>query len=174
MKELKKKILIMAFALIFVAMLAAPVLAAPATKIEGVTLTEVTTPVRMTHPGYPRIGGGIMHSKGNTTNTAMLTIPGFFPDGSDLILTGTWFSEWNSKACIRDLPDPEAKAMPKGRVWLTVTGGTFEGNIYRTITGLPISGSSTTYTRIVLHGTGDYLGWTVKLIDGEGSILIPK
>ena len=171
---MKKKVLGIVLTVFFLAMLAVPVLAAPATKIEGVTLTDVTIPARMTHPGYPRVGGGIMHSKGNTSNTAMLTIPGFFANGDDLVLTGAWFSEWNSKACVRDLPDPEAKATPKGRVWLTVTGGTFEGYIYRTITGLPISGSSTTYTRMVLHGTGDFLGWTVKLVDGEGSIIIPK
>jgi hypothetical protein len=61
---------------------------------------------------------------------------------------------------------------------LTFTGegttGTFEGRVYRTITGLPISASSITYTRMILHGTGDFLGQTVKLIDGTGYIITPK
>jgi hypothetical protein len=150
---------------------------APATKIEGVTLTQVTPPFRMTHPGYPRtVDDGIIHRKGNTTNTVRLTIPGGNPSGGDLILEGARYSEWITKVMWRSVPvpDPEAEAIIKGKLLWTFDGGTFEGTVYRRITGMPISPSSVVYTRMVLHGTGDFRGQTIKLVDGEGYIIIPK
>ena len=155
---MNKKILGIALTVFFLAMLTIPVMAAPATKIGGVTLTNVTPPVRTIYPGYPRIyDNGIRHVKGNTTNNVNLTIPGLGPSGSDLILEIARYSEWISKSKSIG-PDPEAKAIITAKLVWTLTGGTFEGRVYRTITGLPISGSSLVYTRVVLHGTGDFRG----------------
>ena len=103
----------------------------------------------------------------------MLTIPGLGPSGSDLILEGTRHGEWISMSMWRNAPDPEAVAIIKGKLVWTFPGGTFEGRVYRTITGLPIP-IGVIYTRIVLHGTGDFRGQTLKLIDGTGYIIIPK
>jgi len=172
---MNKKLLVIPVLLLTFALLSIPVLGAPATKIEGVTTTS-GTPVRMIHPGYPRnVDHGIRHTKGNTTQTITLTIPGLGPSGSDLILEGSHYSDWISMSMWRNDPDPdpEAIAIIKAEVVWTFTGGTFEGRVYRTITGMPIP-VGVTYTRIVLHGTGDFRGQTVKLIDGEGYILIPK
>jgi hypothetical protein len=172
-EKMKKKILVISVLLLTVAMLTIPVMAAPAKKIEGVTSTP-GIPVRMIFPGYPRnYDNGISHNRGNTSQTITLTIPGLGPSGSDLVLVGSHYSEWRSKSKFIG-PDPEAIAIITAMVVWTFPGGTFEGRVYRTITGLPISGSSITYTRTILHGTGDFLGQTVKLIDGTGYIIIPK
>jgi len=175
---MNKKMLGVFVCLFTLALLTIPVMGAPATKIEGVTTIPLTPAVRMFHSGYPRsYDNGIIHSKGNNTHTVRLTIPGLGLGGSDLILDGSHYSDWSTNYKLTD-PDPEAVAVITASVVWTFTGegttGTFEGRVYRTITGLPISASSITHTRMILHGTGDFLGQTVKLVDGTGYLIIPK
>jgi hypothetical protein len=179
---MNKKFLVIPVLLLTFVFISIPVMAAPAKKIEGVTMTRITPAVRKVHPGYPRyVGNGIGHSKGNSTFTVRLTIPGLGPMGSDLILEGARHGEWISNSMWKNAPDPdpEARAVITASVVITFTGtgttGTFVGRVYRTITGFPFPSEITVmYTRIVLHGTGDFRGQTVKLIDGEGYAIIPK
>ena len=166
---MKKKIRVIAVALLFAAMLAAPVLAAPATKIEGVTATADGTPI----PSSMRTvsHGSIRHIKGTTTGTVYLTIPGL---GT---LEGTWNSEWVTRSKISQ--DPTEALIASKLVW-TFTGegttGTFEGVDQRKIIG-----GSYFEDNLVLHGTGDFQGQTLKLsytgtppVIQEGYLIIPK
>ena len=171
---MNKKILMLLVSVLAVALLAIPVMGAPATKIEGVILTDVGIPVRYTHPGYPLVvDHTIAHSKGNTTNTITLTIPK--PEQTTpLVLEGSWYSEWISRSKIS--PEPtETELLIQGKVVMTFTGlGTFEGKIYRTILGTPPDMIQSMYTRMVLHGTGDFRGQTLKFVDGNGYLIMPK
>ena len=85
---MKKKILGLAISIAMLAMLAAPVMAAPATKIEGVTVTASVT--QTMDPGYPRFvsDGTISHGKGTSEGTVTVNIPGETP------LNGDWNGEF--------------------------------------------------------------------------------
>ena len=175
---MNKKILGLAVALMALAMLAAPVMAKPATKIEKVTLTAATTTVP--NPGYPRMSSHdtISHGRGTSSGPCNLAIPGHpLPEG-------TWYSEWVSRAKISQDP-AETEVLIASKVVLTFTGegttGTFEGVIQRKIIGFPPTGSSYFEDHMVLHGTGDFQGQTLKLsyegtppVNNEGYLILPK
>jgi hypothetical protein len=170
--ELNKKVLGVALALIVMALLATPVMAAPATKIEGVTLTIAATTVP--DPGYPRMVSHdtISHTKGTSTGTVTLTIPILEPDGLD----GDWDAEWVARGKFSQDP---AELIITSKAVLTFTGGTFEGVTQRKIIGWPVP--SYFEDHMVLQGTGDFEGQTLKLsYEGgpppvaEGCLIIPK
>ena len=173
------KILGLVFAFIFLAMLATPVMAAPATKIEGVTVTAVVT--QAANPGYPRFVSHdtIGHSKGTSVGTVTVNIPGKTP------LNGIWNGEWVSNSNWKE--DPVVVNI-RGKVVWTFTGegttGTFVGLVQRKITGFPPSPPTVIpyfEDNVVLHGTGDFQGQTLKLtfegyppVIHEGYIIMPK
>ena len=150
-------------------MLVAPALAAPATKIEGVTATAEVTQIpssmrSVSHDNIRRI-------KGTSTGTVNLTIPGL---GT---LEGTWNGEWITTAKISQDP---TEALIAGKLVWTFTGddttGTFKGIVQRKITG-----GSYFEDNVVLQGTGDFQGQTLKLsyegtppVIQEGYLIIPK
>jgi hypothetical protein len=126
----KKKILCVLVAMLAVALLTIPVMGAPATKIEGVTLTATTTPI----PNDMRLVSHdtIRHVRGTSSGPCTLTIPGHpLPEG-------TWYSEWVTRAKISQNP-VENEALIASRVVLTFTGvgttGTFKGVVQRKIIG---------------------------------------
>ena len=181
---MNKKILEIPFVLMSVAMLIAPVLAAPATKIEGVTLTTATN----LHPisSGTSIHNNIVHNEGTVDGTATLKIS----EQSSLHFDyeGTWSgtSKWTG------FPDPDSEGsnVVNSMVVLTCTDGdkdgTFEGTLHTKNIGLPPvlppNGPwSYTETHMVLHGTGDFQGWTLKVsyageppTDLEGTLIRPK
>ena len=168
-KKVSLIVLVLGLLMLFAAL--APVMAAPATKIEEVTFTASTTTVP--NPGYPRLVAHdtILISKGTSTGAFTLSIPGQDP------LVGDWYSEWISRNKWSGYPvaNPEAEALIESKVVLTITDkGTFEGTSHRVIIGFPISGASSFEDRMVLHGTGDFKGQTLKLTNSEGYIIIPK
>ena len=177
---MKKKIQVIAVALMFAAMLVAPVLAAPATKIEGVTMTAAV--IQTPNPGSPRMVSHdtISHSEGTSTGTVTLDIP--MPSGP-LVLTGDYDSEWIGRGKISEDP-AESEVIIMGKVVLTFTGGTFEGVIQRKIIGFPPDPPTVIpyfEDYLVLHGTGDFQGQTLKLsytgtppVIQEGYLIIPK
>jgi hypothetical protein len=178
-KELNKKILGLAVALMALAMLAAPVMAKPATKIEGVTMTAAV--IQTVNPGYPRlVDHTISHSKGTSTGTVTLNIP---ISSGPLVLTGDYDSEWIGRGKISEDP-AETEVLIMGKVVLTFTGGTFEGVIQRKIIGFPPDPPTIIpyfEDYLVLHGTGDFRGQTLKLsfagtppVIDEGVLIIPK
>jgi hypothetical protein len=164
-----KKVLGIVLTVSFLAMLTIPVMAKPATKIEGVTATANGTPT----PSSMRTvsHGSIRHIKGTTAGTVYLTIQGL---GT---LEGTWNSEWVTRSKISQ--DPTEALIASKLVW-TFTGegttGTFEGVDQRKIIG-----GSYFEDYLVLHGTGDFQGQTLKLsyegappVIDEGVLIIPK
>jgi hypothetical protein len=165
----EKKIFVITIILLAIAMLVTPVLAAPATKIEGVTATADGTPI----PSSIRTVShdSIRHIKGTTTGTVYLTIPGL---GT---LEGTWNSEWVTRSKISQ--DPTEALIASRVVWAFTgegTTGTFEGLVQRKITG-----GSYFEDNVVLHGTGDFKEQTLKLsyegappVIQEGYLIIPK
>ena len=177
---MNKKILVIPVLLLTFALLSLPVMGAPATKIEGVTLVAMVSQT----PLYQRpVDHTIIHAKGTSTGTVTLNIPGQDPR------PGTWNGEWvtRNKGSNYPDPDPEAELIITGKVTLTFTGGTFKGVIQRTITGWTLGpppgpiASTTFEDHMVFHGTGDFQGWTLKLsYEGplppvaEGYVIIPK
>ena len=176
---MNRKSLGLVFAFIFLAMLATPVMAAPATKIEGVTVTAVVT--QAANPGYPRFVSHdtIGHSKGTSVGTVTVNIPGKTP------LNGIWNGEFVSMSNWKE--DPVVVNIRGKLVW-TFTGegttGTFVGLVQRKITGFPPSPPTVIpyfEDNVVLHGTGDFQGWTLKVsyageppTDLEGTLIRPK
>ena len=174
---MEKKVLAVFVSLFALTSLTIPVLCAPSMKIEGVTLSAVTTPV----PDYMHwvSDDTIRHSSGTTTGTVTLFIPGHPLPG------GTWNSTWANNGNFKKDP---AEIVIRGKVVLAFTGegttGTFEGVIQRTIIGYPPSDSSIFIDHMVLQGTGDFKGWTLKLshegargtppMINEGYVIIPK
>ena len=149
-----------------------------------------------THPyDFPRMvsHGTISHSKGYSDGTVTLTIP---IDPSDpLILAGDYDSVWIGKGKISVNP-AETEVLIMGQIVLTFTDestgiegttGTFEGVTHRMIIGWDAGPTltSTFIDQAVLHGTGDFQGWTLKLtyegqpglpplFADEGYAIIPK
>ena len=185
MIEVKKKILVIAFALVFMAFMVAPVMAEPATKIEGVTLTLATTLIP--DPDSAIFADhNIVHYEGIAIGAATLDIPG---QGS---LSFTYDGVWSgsSKWTNPPNPDPDATNVIRSTVVLTCTDegitGTFEGMLHGKTIGLPpppLPGAVTSYIEyhMVFHGTGDFQGQTLKLsyagappVEFEGTLIMPK
>ena len=177
---MNKKILGIFGCLLVVAMLAIPVMAAPATKIEGVTaLVDRTTTNQ-----WRVVDHDIWQLyEGEAIGTVTVSIPG---KGD---LTGVYEGEWHGK--IKSGPMTgflewaEAECLYNRQLTWTFTGegttGTFEGTGHPKAIGFPPTVSSYVHMEIVLHGTGDFQGQTLKLayegappVALEGSLLIPK
>jgi hypothetical protein len=168
---MNKKILVIPVLLLAFALISIPVMGAPATKIEGVTLTAAATPI----PDDTRwvSHDTIRHARGTSTGTVTLNIPGQDP------LPGDWYSEWANVGKFKQDP---AELVIRGKVVLTFPGkGTFKGVIQRTIIGYPVSGSSYFIDHMVLQGTDAFQGQTLKLsyegtppVISEGYLIIPK
>ena len=166
---MEKKSFAITITLLAMVMLVTPALAAPAIKVEEVTATAavVTTPSSIRTVSH----GSIRHVKGTSAGTVYLTIPGL---GT---LEGTWNSEWVTRSKISQ--DPTEALIASRVVWAFTgegTTGTFEGVIQRKITG-----GSYFEDNVVLHGTGDFKGQTLKLsyegtppVIQEGYLIIPK
>ena len=178
-ERLKKKILVASVALVFAAMMAAPVMAAPATKIEGVT--AILEAAIVPDPASLRmVGHNIVFNKGTGAGIITLNIPGMTDP-----LIGTSSSTWSAMARWTDFPnpDPEATNVVRGNVVYTFPGGTFEGMTHAKSKGLPpipLPGFYVEY-HMVLQGTGDFEGQTLKLSYAgaqppvfEGCLIIPK
>jgi hypothetical protein len=176
--EVTRKILALATILMLVAMLAIPVLAAPATKIEEVTATLTIT---MTSVYTAHDHGILQVREGVATGTVTINIPGQDP------LIGTVYAEFiGTMKLDHDPPGPwpNAETIMVGHPVFTFTGegttGTFEGVRHNKVIGFPVA--SYIDTRLDLHGTGDFLGQTLKLsYEGvgpapllEGYLLIPN
>jgi hypothetical protein len=181
---MNKKILGIALTVFFSAMLTIPVMGAPATKIEGVTVTAMVT--QASDPGYPRMvsDGTIGHGKGTSVGTVTVNIPGKTP------LDGIWNGEWVSMSNWKE--DPVVVNIRGKIVWTFTdegtgvpdTTGTFEGIIQRKITGFPPDPPTVIpyfEDNLVLHGTGNFQGQTLKLtfegyppVIQEGCLIMPK
>ena len=176
---MNKKVLGIVLTVSFLAMLTIPVMAAPATKIEGVTVTAVVT--QAANPGYPRFVSHdtIGHTKGTSVGTVTVNIPGKTP------LNGIWNGEFVTMSNWKD--DPVVVNI-RGKVVWTFTGegttGTFVGLVQRNIIGFPPAPPTVIpyfEDNVVLRGTGDFQGQTLKLtfegyppVVQEGYIIIPK
>jgi hypothetical protein len=90
-REANKKLIGFALAFIFLAMLATPVIAAPATKIEEVTLTIdaeiIPDPASVRYSDH----NNVVHNKGIATGTATLDIPG------QSSLSFTYYGIWSGR-----------------------------------------------------------------------------
>jgi hypothetical protein len=184
-EKVNKKILGIALTVSFLAMLTIPVMAAPATKIEGVTATAVVT--QTPDHGFPHMASHntIMHGKGTSVGTVTLTIPNPQDPQNPTVLTGDWAGEWVSMSNWKE--DPVVVNI-RGKVVWTFTGtgttGTFVGIIQRKITGFPPDPPTVIpyfEDNVVLRGTGDFQGQTLKLtfegyppVIQEGCLIIPK
>ena len=175
-----RKILALAIVLILLAMLATPVMAAPATKIEGVTAT--LTIVTMTSVYTAHDHGILQVREGVAEGAVTLNIPGQDP------LTGTLYAEFiGTMKLDHPMPGPwpNAQTIMIGHPVFTFTGegttGTFEGVRHNKVIGFPDPFVSYIDTRLDLHGTGDFHGQRLKLsyegpppIALEGYLLVPK
>ena len=170
---MNKKVLGIALTIFFLAMLTIPVMAEPAT-IEEVTMTAVVTQV--IDPDFPRMvsHNTISHGRGTSSGTVTLNIPGQIPP----VLSGDWAGEWISRGNFKKAP---GELVIMGKVVWTFADGTFEGTLHRKIIGFPPSGSSIFIDHMVLQGTGDFKGQTLKLskegtpaVIAEGYLIIPK
>jgi hypothetical protein len=181
-RDLNRKILVIAVALMTIAMIVAPAMAAPATKIEGVTLTRIGSPVTSSYRFVAH--DTIRFSEGTTDGTVALTIPNIGD------LNGNWHSEWHSQVRFSQpnpnlVPDLEADFQTSGVVVLTFTDvgatGTFEGMTHQEMIGYQPPFASYVSSHMVLHGTGDFRGQTLKIAqegtppaDSVGCLIIPK
>ena len=164
---MKKKILVITVLLLTFALLSIPVMGKPATKIEGVTIAVLSTGPPVPYDGYPRwvSDGTISHLKGESSpgSTVTLTIPevGTY--------VGGWDTDWlvNGNWKIGESKIPSKNTM-------TFAEGTFVGVNQRRFTGEnPFSGINE--DRGVYKGTtGMFKGWTLKLTNDEGYVIIPK
>jgi hypothetical protein len=179
-EKMKKKILLIT-AFLALAMLVTPIMAAPATRIEGVTLTTaialIPDPATIIFADH-----NIVHNDGIGTGTATLNIP-LHPS-----LHFNYYGVWNGTAKWTGFPapDPEGTNVVRSTTILTCTDegitGTFEGTLHTKTIGLPppVATSYVEYN-MVFHGTGDFQGQTLKLsyagplpVDFEGCLIIPK
>jgi hypothetical protein len=177
---MNKKIFCISGCLLLIVMFTFPVLAAPATKIEGVTLSIDRT----TSNDWRVVDEDIWQLfDGTGVGTVTLSIP----EKGDL--TGEYEAEWHGKIksgpMIGMMQWPEAECLYNRRIVLSFTGegttGTFEGTGHTKAIGFPPQVCSYMAVTMVFHGTGDFQGQTLKLsFEGapplalEGSILMPK
>jgi hypothetical protein len=175
---MKNKILVITVLLLTFALLSIPVMAAPATKIEGVT--AILEAALIPDPASLRmVDHNIVFNEGTSAGTITLNIPGKDP------LVGTSSGTWSGRSKWTDFPNPnpEATNVVRGKMVLTFTGGTFEGTTHIKSKGLPPLPPFGIYTEyhMVLQGTGDFEGQTLKLSYAgapppvfEGCLIIPK
>ena len=174
---MNKKMLVIPVFLLAFAFISIPVMGAPATKIEGVTIEVFTTGQPVPDDGYPRwvSDGTIVHSKGESSPGSTVTL--FIP-GVGTYVDGDWHTDWifNGNWKKGEFVIPSKNTM-------TFAEGTFEGVNQRRITGeSPFSPTAYFEDRSVWKGvSGIFKGWTLKLsYEGtpstitEGYIIIPK
>ncbi|MFC1487913.1 hypothetical protein ACFLRN_09550 [Thermoproteota archaeon] len=175
---MKKKLLVIPVILLTFVLLSIPVMAAPATKIEGVTLTFDHIP---TLGPQNFVDHTIIQTRGGTSfGEATLTIPGI------PLPKGTWDTTWTSTAKWPSfpIPDPEGGNMIREKVKMIFTGvgtnGTFEGRAQWKWVGT-MGALLSIEVHMVLRGTGDFKGQTLKLSSEpalpaviEGCLIIPK
>ena len=182
---MNKKVLGTVATLLLAAMFVAPAMAVPATKIEGVTLTTavalIPDPATAIYADH-----NIVHNDGTAAGIATLTISE--EESLHFDYSGVWngTSKWTNPPN----PDPDATNIIRSTVVLTCTDedieGTFEGMVHSKTIGLPpppFPNAATSYVEynMVLHGTGDFQGQTLKLsyageppVDLEGCLIMPK
>ena len=175
---MNKKVLGFALTIFFLAMLAAPVIAVPATKVEGVTAIMDFVAI----PGSQKlVDHGIQQTReGVSIGTVTLNIP------EQDALIGTLTGEWIGTVKFSQFPpDPNAEAVIRAKAVWAFTGegttGTFEGVSHSKWIGFPTPFMSYISYHMVLQGTGDFEGQTLKLsCEGapppvlEGYLVIPK
>ena len=187
MRETNKKILGIAFVLLATAMLTVPVMGkqAKATKIEGVVLEYLHT---ATPINARPVDSTIIQGRGYSLGLARLLIP-----ESDDLLGGIFATNWTSttKNSLYPDPDPYGWVIIRDDMTITFSGegttGTFEGRAQYKWVGSTLDPSigafpSVIAVHMVLRGTGDFHGWTVKLSSEnvmagypiEGTLIIPK
>jgi hypothetical protein len=181
-EKMKKKILGVFGCLFFVVMMTFPVMATPATKIEGVTLSIVRT----TTNDWRIVDHDIWQLfDGEGTGTVSLSILG---NGD---LPGTYEAVWHGKIksgpMLGVMQWPEAECLYNRRMTISFTGegttGTFEGTGHTKAIGFPPTVCSYMQVNMVFHGTDDFQGQTLKLcyqgavtpgiVELEGSLLMP-
>ena len=156
-------------------------MAAPAIRIEGVTLTALLT---ITDEGVGRlVDHGILTSRETImAGSVILAIPGQAP------IEGTYTGEINGWVKLgHSPPGPflEAESMYSGKVELSFTGGTFVGIRHFKAIGYPPPVTSYMESHMVLQGTGVFKGQTLKVsfegdpplpgpITFEGYLITPK
>ena len=170
-----------AVVLFLAAMLVAPAMAAPATKIEGVMATiEFTTTTEDPFFSVQREDLAILHFGGTTTGSVSLTIGLDTHEGS---ISGEWMGKVKFPSNMAPYADAEGQIHAK-HVWtFTDEGftGTFEGVVQTGWIGFLSQFRSYIYYQMVLRGTGDFDGQTLKLSYSgappavlEGCLIIPK
>jgi hypothetical protein len=179
-EKLKKKILGIFGCLLVSAMLTIPVMASPATRIEGVTASIETVTANdwriVDHDIWQLFDG---------TASGEVTIS--IPEKPDL--TGIYEGEWHGKIKSGPMAGmmqwPEAECHYNSRMVWTFAGegttGTFEGTRHAKAIGFPPTVCSYIEIKMVLYGTGDFQGQILELsYEGalpsvlEGSLLIPN
>jgi hypothetical protein len=177
---MNKKIFCISGCLLLIVMFTFPVIAAPSTKIEGVTLSIDRT----TSNNFRVVDHDIWQLfDGTGDGTVTLSIP----EKGDL--PGEYEAEWHGKIksgpMIGMMQWPEAECLYNRRIVLSFTGegttGTFEGTGHTKAIGFGPPVCSYMQVTMVFHGTGDFQGQTLKLsYEGapplalEGSLLMPK
>jgi hypothetical protein len=177
MNKMNKTILVITVLLLTFALLSIPVMGAPATK-KSVTVT-LDTIVSFTSSPLPN-DHGIAKWEGSATGTVYLTIPGL---GT---LEGDYSGDFKGtvKFIQPSPPDPDAEAVLMGKLVLTFTEqfghtGTFVGVRHTKFVGTA-GVQSYVESHMVLHGTNDFEGQTLKLsykgappLAFEGTLIIP-
>lgn len=145
--------------------------AAPATKIDGVTLT-VTAYGEWIFGKAWLVDHGVFQMKGNSIDFELIL---HIPGQGDLVGTGSTFA-WGWIKFTQEPPDPDAVSNQQVKTTYTFTGegttGTFEGIGHRTDIGFPM----VTYQeqRMVFRGTGDFRGQTLVLSTVGGPSTVPE
>jgi hypothetical protein len=163
---MNKKIIVVFAALLFLAMFVAPVMAAPATKIEGVTMTVAQSGPPVIDKRRFVSDDTISHSTGGSSpgSTVTLTIPD----------VGTYSGDWHT-AWIANGNYKIGEFIIISKNTMTFAEGTFEGVNQRRITGeSPQSPTAIIEDYCVYKGTGMFKGWTLKITNDEGYVIIPK
>ena len=166
---MNKKMLVIPVLLLAFALISIPVMGAPATKIEGVTIEVHSTGPPDPYDGYPRWVSDhtIVHSKGESApdSTVTLTIP------TVGTYTGTWHTEWIANG---NWKKDSIETVISSKNTMTFAEGTFEGVNQRRITGSPLSPTTLEDHSVYKGTTGMFKGWTLKLTNDEGYVIIPK
>lgn len=166
-----KKILVISFLLLTFAMLSIPVMAeSPTKKDAAITVMPAGPPI--SDPGYPRFvsHGTISHSIGTSTPGATVTLT--IQDVGTF--TGDWDSVWRVNGNWKKASEGMGQWVISGIRTMTFPEGTFVGRNQRRITGShPMTGT------IEDHGvyrgiSGMFTGWTLKLTNDEGYVIIPN
>jgi hypothetical protein len=169
--EKMKKILVITVLLLTVAMLAIPVMGAPATKIEGVTITVVSGPPVPDEPPRFVSDGTISHATGQSASGATVTL--YIPGVGTY--EGDWHADWRANANWKKASEGMYQGVIPSKNTMTFPEGTFVGVNQRRITGIsPFHPDAIIEDQGVYKGTGMFEGWTLKLTNNEGYLIIPK